>query len=339
MMAVSCLNIGDSQTIKANLKESSDLTISQDSVRPFLFLGDDNFVGNIRYGKSYGEILFLFDESRRRIYSVTEAGVSLALDKLGRGPDEYIDISAFTFLAETKELVIFERASRSLRFYIDGAMTRKIDLDFYVNAMEAMETDRIILAKEADYLGGCASLLSYDLSSREQKLIMSLREDQIELFSDVSFYWAGDKMYFGVTGLTTDIYSYSDDDTLQKVASVGFFPNPLKRDYWDGEYDERKLDRMLGVAQGGNGGAALGVFFLNVSESSYSFWFATGTGIYTHNLPDLSLCKIQNNHASIIRHTLTSESSDPGFQPVAMWKGKYIYIGGKDQEVLLEVSL
>ena len=333
----SCSNRGDGPSVRARLDELRYLSVPQEALQEQPLV-EEVPLGNVMYGKSYGDCLFFFDEANMRIYSVEGDTVRLALDKRGRGPGEYSDIGAFTYVPETEELVIFERAGRKLRFYKDGAMTRQIPVDFYAIAMEALSDDKILYAREAASLGGPAGLFAYDLSSGEQTQLLSLREDQVEFFHDLSFCRVDDKIYFGVTGLTTDIYSYDGD--LKKVASVSFSPNPFGKEYWSGEYSAEKEGKALASVSDGNLSLALGVFCLQVSKDKIGFWYMNGDSIQNHNLPSLSYCSIEGGEANtyyVVR--LPRESGIELFQPVAVGKDGFISIGEEDEATLYKVVL
>jgi len=333
----SCSGQGNGKAARARLDELRFLPVAREAIQE-LPLAEETPLGNVMYGKSFGDRLFLFDETNMRIYGVTGDTVRIALGKHGRGPGEYADIGAFTYVPETEELVIFERATRSFRFYKGGAMSRQVQVDFYANAIEALTADRILCSKEAAFRGGPAELVAYDLSSGEQTQILALREDQVELFHDLSFCRTDDKVYFGVTGLTTDIYSY--DGKLQKVASVSFNPNPFGKEYWSGEYSDEKEDKALASVSDGNLSLALGVFCLQVSDDKIGFWYMNGDSIVNHNLPSLSYCRIAGGQADAYYAVrLPLQGSAEVFQPIAVWRNGAISIGESDEATLYKVVL
>ena len=336
-LTFSCSDGENGHIIKARLNKTAIMELDSDAVRSASFHSDGVPVGNIMYGKSYGDILFLFDESRYCLYQVTGSTIVTALDKVGRGPGEYVDIGAFTYLPETREIVIFERATKTLLFYRDGSLTRQIPLDFYVNAMEAFSSDHILFARESDYPGGPAAILDYTLSTGDEKQLLSLREDQVELLPDWAFCNHNVLIYFGITGLTTDIYSYRDD--IRKVASVSFSPDVLGKQYWTGEFDDRKEDMLLEALQGGYGGAAVGPCLLQVSDERIAFWYMTGTAIYYHNLPDQALCVIEDGCVDLFRQVLDPRDAKTVFQPIAVWGDSFVTVDDADEFTLTEFSL
>ena len=337
IMVLSCSERRDNDAIHVRLDSAETLVLNSEVSQCVSISSQDVLLGNIMYGKSYGNVLFLYNDSKRCLYQVEDSTAFVVLDKVGRGPGEYIDIGAFTYLPETGELVIFERASRSLRFYIDGEMTRQIQLDFYVNGMEAFAPNHLLLAKEASYSGDPAYIVDYELSTRKEKQVLSLREDQIELFTDVSFYNSNGTIYFGISGRTLDIYSYGED--LQKIASVGFSPNSLGRRYWDGNFNERKENILIEALQSGTGHVALAPCLLLVSDERIYFWYATGDAIYTHNLPDRSLCIIENDSVKLYQRVLDSTDKTSDFQPIAVWEDSFISIEDEDRISIIKYSI
>ena len=146
LVTVSCSRSGDSHSIDARLDRAETMLVDTNAFSLLPLHSEDGPIGNIMYGKAYGDILLLFDESARCLYQVMDSTVFVALDKVGRGPGEYIDIGAFTFIPETGEIVIFERASKSLRLYLNAELTRQIKLDYYVNAMETFASDHLFFS-------------------------------------------------------------------------------------------------------------------------------------------------------------------------------------------------
>ena len=338
MVTVSCSRGGNSHSLDANLATAETMVVDTSAFSLLPLYSEDGPIGNIMYGKAYGDILLLFDESARCLYQVMDSTVFVALDKVGRGPGEYIDIGVFTYIRETGEIVSFESASRSLRFYLNAELTRQIKLDYYVNAMETFASDHLLFAKESDYPGGPAAIIDYNLSTGEEKEVLSLREDQVELFDDASSFRVYNGMiYFCVSGPTTNIYSYGDD--LSLVASISFSPDALGREYWRGQYDYRKEHKLMDAFESERGGLALGPCLLSITEDRMAFWYATGTGTYYHNLPDQALCVIANGDVRLYEQVLDPRDETTILQPVAVWGDSFISIGDTDEMTLIKFTL
>lgn len=173
---------------------------------------DSSFIlGNIFTAKSYGDMIFLFDDGHRVIHCLKDDGTHVCtLDAVGRSGNEYLDIGTFTYDDANKSLIIFERATTTLKFYDFPSMakTKEIKLDYYVNTINWVGSNILLMVREVSE-GVEPALVLYDMDNnvvvKEEKL---LREDQADMVNDLSFTrMGGNEMYLCVSGPSETVYS------------------------------------------------------------------------------------------------------------------------------------
>ena len=280
-------------------------------------ISGDSILGAVTYAKVAGGKCFFYDEARRSIHIVEEDGTCQEFNKVGRGPEEYIDLWGFSYVESENELVIFERRTKSLRFYSleDYSESKALKMDCYLNALEHLEGSEFLLLKEgADNLP--PALVRYDTENGEGKVLMELRQDQANMAEDYFFSKRGDDILFGVSGLNTEIYRYRD--SLQKIAVVSFVPNKLGRSYWNGEFTEKKERDLMRILQDGGPGIALSPMDVSVADAgSLSFWYFVARGAVSHELPHRQCCVLRDGVATLYSQISCNDLGIKSLQPVA----------------------
>lgn len=268
---------------------------------------DSSFIlGNIFTAKSYGDMIFLFDDGHRVIHCLKDDGTHVCtLDAVGRSGNEYLDIGTFTYDDANKSLIIFERATTTLKFYDFPSMakTKEIKLDYYVNTINWVGGNILLMVREVSE-GVEPALVLYDMDNnvvvKEEKL---LREDQADMVNDLSFTrMGGNEMYLCVSGPSETVYSVKKNGFVP-FASFAFKPNSIGNNYWKGPLNEDKEDEILeALSEGGHDFAIMSNSFVRKNNGNESFYYVSGGYRGSHEVPEMSLCLIRGGKSEIFNH-------------------------------------
>lgn len=279
-------------------------------------------IGNIMYSKSYGDMIFLFDEGLRKIHCFENGTPCFTLDKVGRGPEDYIGIGAFTYIQDSRELVIFEREKRLLKYYsIDsGGLQRKMEIPFYANAMEYLKDGEFLFIRETDKQGNTPAVCLYSTYEGTVRTILPLRDDQAEMTTDFSFTKKCDSVFFGISSYSTALYSFRANLTEEKT--IYFESNALDKNYWSGEFDERKEEILTNAIASGKD-FALAPSFLNTNKTALSFWYINAMG-QAHSTPPMNLCIIDKSEAVVYSNVRCLSLGVQNLQPIGVYGSGYV---------------
>lgn len=324
----SCAHRGETEEgIVANLDDTCTIPLSKIGNDIHLLpLYSEKPIGNILSVRKYGDSVFLLDDVQRQIVCVDENGNANIFNRLGRGAGEYVDISCFSFIEESDELVVFDRHAKSLKFFTlpDGKQTRSVALDFYINGMEMAGKDKLLAVRSGNKNAGTkSSLVLLDVNSGEAEDLIPLQELQGELMEDISFNKEGDTVFFGITGPKFEFYKYSADD-LEKVGSVFFRPDVLSKGFWEGEDYDKQADILLELLEKGEKEMAIAPFWAMADAECLCFWYMTGRTRYNHNLPDRDFCIIRDGKAEIYSTISCPELGIDRLQPLGTDGKSYI---------------
>ena len=273
------------------------------------------------YAKIYDDRLFIYSATYRNILYSTQSGYHL-FDRLGRGPSEYIDIGAFTYMPDTDELVIFERSKRRLLFYLlsDNSQTRQLNTNWYINAMEYCGNNTLLCVKEAS-AHEPAAIIMLNMVDSSQEVLVPLREDQADLMEDFVLSRAVDNgVIFGVSGETMNFYSY--DGVIAQTSAIGFRPSSLGKRYWQGQWNEQK-EMMLVKALSRGDPVPLCPSHISSKDGNMVFWFITEQGKNARKLPKRKCCILKNREASVYSAITCNDLRIDNLQPIASNDNKY----------------
>lgn len=234
-------------------------------------------LGNIMSSKTYKGFHLLFDDGRHTLYVYDNHGKQIqVLNKLGRVDNEYMDIGTYSYCPESRQILIFERATKSIKKYDinDGAFCGSVKMDHYLNAMESINEFLVAGVREAGRDKGAAIEL-IDTRDGSIKQQIDIRADQAELMMDICFSPAsiGNMKYIAVPGHPNKIYSISEDGITLSEEFL-YSPDALGERYWTGEYDDTKEGILMEALEDG-GILPLSPVMYTANGNKSSFWFVT----------------------------------------------------------------
>lgn len=274
-------------------------------------------MGDITYAKVTGEYYFFFDEARKSIHIMDNRGEFQEFNRLGRGAGEYLDIGAFSFDKEKNELVIYERSTRCLKFYSlsDYSKTRERQLDYYINAFECISGDELLVFRE-NWKSYSSAVVRIDLETGSEETLLPLRADQILILEDYALSKSEDDgIYFGITGEKMTFYRYGED--LQILSSLEFRPTKLSRNYWEGDFSEKKEKELLRILQKPDIELAMAPCAISAVDGDISFWYAIRPSKTAHQLPEMRCCVMRSGQIALFKRIGCRDLGIDSLQPIA----------------------
>lgn len=334
LLTVSCNETDErAKVIIAELNKETEVSLfdigGQARVVPII---SDHVIGSITWIKKYGDNMILYDDSQRQIWIVDKDGKAVLFDRLGRGPEEYIDISCFAYLEDSDELVIYDRHAKTIKFYSLASfrLNRSLALDFYINDIEVLPGGGLIMVREGDRNTGTnAAIIIQKGIQNSYEVLIPLMEIQGELFEGFSFVYSNNSTFFGVTGPTLDLYSFNT--YLEDVQSIAFVPDVLGRRFWNQRNYNKQEEILLKTMLLHEGKMAITPVFISKSGDIVCFWYITGSGISTHRLPDRNCCIVHDGKALVYNAISCPELGIDRLQPMGSDGRSYISLITADE--------
>lgn len=295
-------------------------------------------VGDIYSLKSYGDRIFLYDERFRKIQCFDGGRYYGELDRVGRGPEEYIDIGAYTYDAFRDELVIFERNARQLKFYSCSSfrMSRSIQMDFYISALEHISGDKFLVVKEnssRDSNDGAVLILDMVTGCKVDWFPVSTV--QSDLISDMFITRKGDgRVLFALPGYVNEVYR-ADTTGFTEVSGIFFGKYGARRKFWEEEStDGIYIKDML---EGGGPAAIAPSYYMEDGERE-SFWYVSRYSTDMYHQPLMSLF-IRDGEAYRAVSRLVIDGVTDDLQPLCASEGYYFSIVYPQQVSAVQESM
>lgn len=288
-------------------------------------IGTDSLpvIGDIHSVKGYREKLFLFDERLRKIQFFENGMYAGELNRIGRGPDEYVDIGAFAYMPTSDELVIFDRNSRKLKFYslTSFKLTRTVALDYYISGFDYIADGRFLLIREVSSPESHdAAAVIWDADTNTEISHISITPSQDNLISDIAINRDDDgAVIFSLPGYVNRIYRV-DGSGFTEISRLFFGRYGLDKKYWSG----RRSDYYY-VHERLTGGASVAIapsFYLHDGDDE-CFWYVSGYDNGLHHLPEMSLY-IKRGDDRIAVSGLRVRGVNCDIQPIGMVDGFYV---------------
>ena len=290
----------------------------------------DETIGNIYDARKYGDRFFLYDNQHRSIWIVDSSGKPFHFNRLGRGPDEYLDIFGYSFNEDREELVIYSRNGGVLKVYsiIDGSLVRQFAQkdsygEGYYNAMETVGNGMLMRVKQNSQKGSDdAAVVRYDLNNGEEEVVLPLRPDQARIADFMSQTTDG-HVVLGVCGERMTFYELGYDG-IKQLFQVRFPYDSFWDSYWRRDYSEERFDDFGSYILKQKDGLAIEPGFFTSTEDASAFWFMTKANSSTNSLPDRDCCIIRDGKAEIYSTISCPELGIDRLQPLGTDGESYI---------------
>ncbi|MDR0955329.1 MAG: 6-bladed beta-propeller [Rikenellaceae bacterium] len=273
---VSChrTETGDLITLRPDPASGKDYRLEElaDSVEVILLDGDV-LIGEIDVIKSYPNLLVFLEGQSGRLHLFDPQGHHInTLDRLGRGPQEYIDIATFACHPSGEYLVIYSRGTQAFMQYSipDLRYEKSWPAERYYNAIEFVDSDHLFRTREYDYdkEGGLELYNLKDQSVRE--LAIKTNYLPLELGVDQMLSNIGKTpLWFTCPGYVNTVYSLTLD-AFDPIYRIDFGSLSLPKRLWNIGIDS---DSDAAGTQMEEARHAVMPQYFTAADSVYSFWY------------------------------------------------------------------
>lgn len=276
-------------------------------------------VGDIYSLKSYGKRVFLYDDRARKILYYDDGIYAGQIDKVGRGPEEYIDIGTFAYDAKRDMVALFDRHKRTLKFYSCATMRleREIRLDYYIATLEHLSGGVYLMVKEQTSDDDAAIVI---LNMDNNSIIAShpITPLQSDLLSDLAVTRGdGDSAIIALPGYINCIYR-ADSSGFVEVSTIFFGRYGADRKFWNGKRDAVfYIEELLN-----NSVAAIAPSYYITDGNRESFWYVSKYSNDMHSQPIMSLYTSKGNDCKVVSE-LIIDGIDGEIQPLCGANGYY----------------
>jgi hypothetical protein len=199
-------------------------------------LPDSVFLGEITHIKTYGNYLFLHDENQTKTITVFDRSGEFIgqLNRPGQGPEEFVELSAFTFDEKTKTLYIYDRSQLNIQAYSfpSFGFIRTHNTEKFIMNLELLDSNRLLQVSEnGNSDGSYEGLLVTDLDGQLIDLPQIGNEPaSIEIsYPNTISRIDGNVIYAHPYAITT---LYKIGDTSEPLFQIDFGENKIPESYW-----------------------------------------------------------------------------------------------------------
>lgn len=280
-----------------------------------------NLIGDIYSLKSYGERIFLYDDRARKILYYDDGIYGGQIDKVGRGPEEYVDIGTFAYDAEHDILTLFDRNTRKLIFYSCATvrMVREMQLDYYIAALEYI-TDGVYLVvrEQTSEEDNNAAVVILDTDNNSITSSLSITPIQGDLLSDLAVTRADDGVIITVPGYVNRVYR-ADVFGFTELSTIFFGRHGADRKFWEGKREDPfYVEELL---NSGPASAIAPSYYIG-DGTCERFWYVSRYSYDMHSQPVMSLCVCDGSKCVTVSE-LVIDGIEGGLQPLCATNDYY----------------
>ena len=288
-----------------------------DSVEVIL-LDKNVLLGAIDIIKSYANLLVLFEGQTNRLHLFDTQGRHInTLSRLGRGPQEYLDIATFACSPSEDHLIIYSRGSRKFMQYSvpDLQYEKSWQEEDYYNAVEFIDNDHLFRTREYDVKDGGIEI--YNLQERKvYELAIKTTYPSLELSVDQTLSNHGkNPLWFTYPGYVNTVYSITPD-SVNSICRIDFGSMSIPRRFWNVDIDS---DADAGTMMAKERHAVMPQYFTSAGAVC-SFWY-----FVSHAGPTLQMYAFdrESGHGRNVRR-IRMEGYDGAIIPVGTRDGYYL---------------
>jgi hypothetical protein len=206
---------------------------------------------NIRFTDN---IIFVTDNSGK-ILSFDYSGKFITqIGKVGRGPGEYPKLGSFSYLPDTKQIIVNPFETNKLLFYnLNGFFVKEIILEFRPTQIVAHKNLIVLVAPRGrrNYTGYYSLIVLSDEGKEIAKLIYRKNEMEIERSDKIPFGGSGSHIFSFADGLVyhepfyDSIWYVSDDLSTTKTAHITYNLEKSHKDFYSINTFEQKPTNIV----------------------------------------------------------------------------------------------
>ena len=230
-----------------------------------------------------GDYLFLFNSgsnpfnpASEGIFIATRDGkIVNALNKKGRGPNEYLDIGTFAYNPYGKYIIIHARSTHELIRYSvpELEFIDRWTIDGYCNGLIHLSSDDFIYVREAYTSDGSIEVLN--AAKREfSNLPVEANYYSLEMAENMTFSSAGESsIYYARAGSNTSVFRIDSPTDIREEYYLNFGKYGTPQKYWqEGKDSDLDFEEIMFTGQ-----YALLVHFFLDTPQLLSFWYYTSS--------------------------------------------------------------
>ena len=228
------INIDMEKSISAYLDEITD-TIQYIPLN----LPNDIYIGSIQHIKSYSDYLFIHDQFQTKTITIVDnLGEFIGqLNKVGKGPGEYIGIDAFAFDVSRNELIIYDRATASFIFYSfpDIKHIKTLRKDRYVMNFEVLDKGHwLVISDDEKSKNEYSGIEIWDETYNVKRKPSNIGNNpaSIEISYPNTITFINNKIYYAHPYVYTTLYQIDRENQIPQIR-IDFGKNKIPKKYWN----------------------------------------------------------------------------------------------------------
>lgn len=237
---------------------------------------EDVMMSHITDIKVYGDFIFIHDRDGTMTITVfdTQGNFIDQLNRVGRGPGEYLDIEAFAFDIENENLVIYSRTSKEFHIYTFPGLDflQTLQKGKYVINFEIFDEDNWVVICDEESENKYHGIERWDahLADRPVGKEVSRFPISVEMSLSNTMRWNNKNLFYANPHELTTVFQY-ENESLVPIMSIDFGKNKIPPEMWNTPYVE-EFEEMLE-----NGSPkSFWPHNLIINDSTLSFWYFHG---------------------------------------------------------------
>ncbi|MBY5960234.1 6-bladed beta-propeller [Membranicola marinus] len=226
--------------------------------------------------KVYGNYIFIHDRDGTMTITVFDKQGNYVnrLNKIGKGPGEYLDLEAFSFDIENEILVTYSRDVQSFNFYTFPEMEfiRSLKRNKYIINFEVLKNGDWLVICDEEFNNKFHGLERWDEDHIAQPVNKLIKRDPItvEMSLPNTLTKNQGNIYYANPHEITTIFKFTNED-FTPVLEIDFGMNNIPSQSWETPHVE-EFENTL--EEGGE--KSFWVQNAIINDSTVSFWFYYG---------------------------------------------------------------
>ena len=335
----SCTNNGSElRQIKPDVGASRDYILEDIATDiKIIELEDSVMIGGVQIIKSYRDLLFIYDVYQNQILIYKNNGEFVALlNKIGKGPNEYINIGTFSFDENNNILSIHARSTTEIiRYKVPSIeFIDRFKSNGYINALENLGDNSFFCTKESDS-GGSGSINMLDISNNvytKLPIETSYLSEELSPDNVVTRLNSDELLFCNVSGRNT-VYKINNDGGVAPLFDIDFGSYSIADEYWESTAED---DVDLGESLADGSFAIMPQFIIDDTVAT-SFWYIASAASGESMHPGMQLYYENKTDGSVINASnIYLKDTELAIQPIGLSDGYYLAL--IDREDILNNS-
>lgn len=270
--------------------------------------------------KIYDDLIFVHDRDGTMTITVFDIQGNYVnrLNKVGKGPGEYLDLEAFTYDTNKNELITYSRELKSFNFYTFPEMEfiRTLDKAKYIINFEVIQNDRWVVICDEEFNDKFHGIELWDEEYISQPTNKLIKRDPIsvEMSFPNTLTRNHGRIYYANPHEITTIFKFEKDDFIP-VVEIDFGKNKIPAQRWETPYIE-KFEQTLEEGVKKSFWVQNAIF----GNSNLSFWFYYGDFENTY----LAICNRTTKKSTVYSEVYLKDMNISVAPPITTVDDTYI---------------